>query len=92
MALINIDSKEKNVGGMYLDEMNSLKVLSSEQLLHTNELQNQCNEYVTQIENFKTAATEFAKITVGNAEKVEKTRLRSVGLNCMANQVNGMSE
>merc|ERR1712168_1345886 len=50
-------------------------------------LQNACNEYIAQAENFKTASHEFATLTKLQATKVEETRLQSVGLNCITNQV-----
>ena len=79
------------VGGMYLDDLNQLKVFKVEQQSHTQDLQNACNAYTQKVERFNSTSQEFDKQTKIQADRVEKSRLAAVGLNCITNQVDTLA-
>lgn len=85
-------AKSVKLGQIYLDELNTLKVLQPEQQTHTQNLQQACLDYISQNDSFKKATSDFIAINENKAKKVETTRLKSVGLNCITNQVDILAE
>lgn len=74
------EPKIVKLGSIYLDHDLNLKVLHPENHSHAADLSTECQKYMKNHEDFMNATDEFVKNKQEQAEKVEKTRLKSVGL------------
>lgn len=69
------------LGSIYLDDLNNLKILHPNTQAHVENYEKTISEYSNKSKELSETMTNYIKNNQAKADKVEETRLKSVGLN-----------
>ena len=69
------------LGSIYLDDLNNLKILHPNTQTHVENYEKTISEYSNKSKELSETMTNYIKNNQAKADKVEETRLKSVGLN-----------
>ncbi|KAI3387955.1 hypothetical protein SNEBB_004984 [Seison nebaliae] len=62
--------------GLYMDEVNKLRLMDPEKATQTNELKEECDNFVSNIDEFQQLVTRFMKQIDDVAKEVNKQKMR----------------
>ncbi|XP_041348849.1 intraflagellar transport protein 20 homolog [Gigantopelta aegis] len=65
--------------GLHFDELNKIRVLEPDVAQQTNELKEECKDFVDKIEEFQKIVGTFIEVVDTVATKVEKEKLKAIG-------------
>ncbi|KAL3856556.1 hypothetical protein ACJMK2_011292 [Sinanodonta woodiana] len=65
--------------GLHFDELNKIRVLEPEVSTQTNELKEECKEFVDKIGNFQKIVGQFIEVVDNVAKEVEKEKMKAIG-------------
>ncbi|KAK3587278.1 hypothetical protein CHS0354_034424 [Potamilus streckersoni] len=65
--------------GLHFDELNKIRVLEPEVSTQTNELKEECKEFVDKIDNFQKIVGQFIEVVDNVAKEVEKEKMKAIG-------------
>nr|CAD7610075.1 unnamed protein product [Timema genevievae] len=66
--------------GLYFDELNKIRVLEPEVSQQTNQLKEECKEFVEKITEFQRIADGFIHTVDNLAKEVEKEKIKAIGV------------
>ncbi|KAI3387954.1 hypothetical protein SNEBB_004984 [Seison nebaliae] len=73
--------------GLYMDEVNKLRLMDPEKATQTNELKEECDNFVSNIDEFQQLVTRFMKQIDDVAKEVNKQKMRATGARNMLRSV-----
>nr|CAD7416996.1 unnamed protein product [Timema poppensis] len=78
--------------GLYFDELNKIRVLEPEVSHQTNQLKEECKEFVEKITEFQRIADGFIHTVDNLAKEVEKEKIKAIGVRNLLKSVSKQRE